>query len=225
MLSDGELVKAGLDAVLAPVRDTINRLLGPMADELSGILADPVRVFRFKRSVRLLEKVRRIADDAGFEPRAVPLKTLLPILENASLEEDEELHDRWASLLANAANPNAEHGVRPYFTDILRGLAADEAGLLNKLYDYAHDQRKPPGDETSINLGIAAPHISFDQASASASGVLPEHDHISGTALDNLIRLGLLQKFSLGLTLHLTSLGLEFVLACRVPKEVKREST
>jgi hypothetical protein len=102
MAGDADLVKAGVDAALAPLKDFANRLFGPAIDELGGILADPIKIYRFKRSVRLLEKVKRVCDENGFEPKAVPLKTLLPILENASLEDDEDLHDRWANLLANA---------------------------------------------------------------------------------------------------------------------------
>jgi hypothetical protein len=103
MAGDAELVKAGIDAALAPVKDFANRLFGPALDELGGILADPIRICRFKRSVRLLEKTKHICDETGYEPKAVPLKMLLPILESASLEDDEYLHDQRANLLANAA--------------------------------------------------------------------------------------------------------------------------
>jgi hypothetical protein len=63
---------------VAPVKDLLNRLLGPAVDELGGILADPIRAYRFKRSVHLLEKVKRICHNTGFEPKAVPL-ALSPI--------------------------------------------------------------------------------------------------------------------------------------------------
>ena len=49
-----EIVKAGMEAAFAPVKDILNRLLGPIADELSGLVADPLRVYRLQRSVRLL---------------------------------------------------------------------------------------------------------------------------------------------------------------------------
>ena len=73
-------------------------------------------MWRFKQAVRLVEKVKAICEEAGIEPKAVPLKTLVPILENASLEEDEVLHDHWAALLANA---NRFGSLLPAFTDIL----------------------------------------------------------------------------------------------------------
>ena len=48
MAGDAELVKAGIDAALAPVKDFANRLFGPAFDELGGILADPIRIYRFQ---------------------------------------------------------------------------------------------------------------------------------------------------------------------------------
>jgi hypothetical protein len=53
MSSDAELVKAGADAALAPVKDLANRVFGPAIDELGGILADPIKIYRFKGSIRL----------------------------------------------------------------------------------------------------------------------------------------------------------------------------
>jgi hypothetical protein len=132
-----DLIKAGVDAALAPVKDLANRLFGPAIDELGAIFAEPIRMLRFKRSVRLMEKVKRICDETGFEPRAVPLKTLLPILENASLEGDEDLHDRWANLLANAASPDGPSTVLPSFPDILRQLTTPHAVLMDTLYEMA----------------------------------------------------------------------------------------
>jgi hypothetical protein len=139
---ESEIVKAGVDAALAPVKDILNRLLGPAVDELGGILAEPIRTFRFKRSVRLLEKVKRICEETGFEPSAVPLKMLLPILKNASLEDDEDLHDRWANLLANAASSSST--VRPAFPEVLRQLSPTDARFLDVIFDGVTQVEYPP---------------------------------------------------------------------------------
>jgi hypothetical protein len=216
MTSDAELVKAGFDVAFAPVKDILCRLLGPVADEMGGILADPVRVYRYKQTVRLLEKVKAIAAEAGFEPKAVPLKTLLPILENASLEDDDDLHDRWANLLANAARPYPRDTVKPYFTDILRGIDAEEARLLDRLYEYAFTQGSATDDITNVDLRVLAPEVSVEQAMTVR--IPPENQQLSKTALNNLMRLGLLKRFSLAVTLSFTPLGLEFVYACSRPK-------
>ncbi|MEO5926269.1 MAG: Abi-alpha family protein [Bryobacteraceae bacterium] len=75
-----------------------------------------------------------MAQAAGFTPKAVPPKILFPLLEGASLEEDEGLHDMWAALLTNAASPDGAEKVRPSFTEVLRQMAPDEAVLLKWLH-------------------------------------------------------------------------------------------
>lgn len=62
-------------------------------------------MLRWKRGVQLLQKVKQVCHEVAIDPKAVPLKILLSIFENASLEDDEDLHDRWANLLANVSSP------------------------------------------------------------------------------------------------------------------------
>ena len=47
-----------------------------------------------------------MANDAGFTPQVVPIKLLFPLLDGASMEEDEDLHTMGAALLANASSPD-----------------------------------------------------------------------------------------------------------------------
>lgn len=96
--NEKELLKVGADAVVAPVKDVFNRVFGPFADQLGGLMADPIRVWRYQRSLKLFEKVARLSAAKEIKLKPVPLKTFLPILEYASVEEDEDLHNRWASL-------------------------------------------------------------------------------------------------------------------------------
>lgn len=125
---------AKVAAASIPFTSIVKRMLGDASDEVAKQLADEIKVYRYGRSLKLLEKAERMAQEAGFTPKAVPIKLLFPLLEGASLEEDENLHDMWASLLANAASPDDAEKVRPGFIAILRELAADEAALLNWMY-------------------------------------------------------------------------------------------
>jgi hypothetical protein len=220
-----ELVKAGVDAALAPVKDLLNRLLGPVADELGGLFADPVRVFRLRSSIRLLEKVKAVCEEAGIEPRAVAPKTLLPILENASLEDDEDLHDRWANLLANAAHRGT---IPPAFPEILRQLTGNEAQLLDTFYDYIMTHQIPPAAHAENSLR-GFPDFRQITLSYRATDTLEAR-----LQLDNCMRLGLLSRKlgTLGVVggpnppvtedsypLALTALGITFISACRRPSK------
>ena len=59
-------------------------------------------------------------EEAGIEPREVPENIWVPLLQAASLETDDSLQERWASLLANASKTDSQ--VLPSFLDILKQL-------------------------------------------------------------------------------------------------------
>jgi hypothetical protein len=248
MSSDAELVKAFFDAAFEPAKDIANRLFGPVADELGAVLANPVRIFRLRQSVRLLQKVERICAEAGIDPKAVPLKTLLPILENASVEEEEDLHDRYANMLANAANP-AEGGVHPAFPEILRELSATEARFLDAVYEHVAREagrRQISFDAStveSIELGRLGFELVFAEAGLTRGGMrFTSHDGVGaeveqdrtdfGVASRNLIRHQLLELRirrpiypPAGLFASetqpnpiMTQLGFTFTAACRKPR-------
>src|SRR6266403_3415558 len=99
---------AGPLAAAIPLTPIIKAILGPAADELGQRFGDRVRLYRYERSLDMLKKAEKMAKDAGFTPKAVPIKLLFPLLEGASFEVDENLHDMWAAWLANAASPENE---------------------------------------------------------------------------------------------------------------------
>jgi hypothetical protein len=129
---------AGALAAAIPFTGIVKRMLGPAADELAEMWRDQVRLYRYERQLKCVEKAERMAQEAGFTPQAVPPKILFPLLEGASFEENEDLHTMWAALLANAASP-IEDIVRPGFIATLRQLSADEASFLDWIYSHIHE--------------------------------------------------------------------------------------
>jgi hypothetical protein len=124
---------AALGAAI-PFTGIVKRMLGPAADEVAEMWRDRVRLYRYERQLKCVEKAEKMAKEAGFTPQAVPPKILFPLLEGASFEDDKDLHDMWASLLANAASSVTPSVVRPGFIAVLRQMAPDEAALLNCMY-------------------------------------------------------------------------------------------
>src|SRR6266851_1679395 len=78
---------AGPLAAAIPFTGIVKRMLGPAADELAEMLRDSVRLYRYERQIKCLEKAERMAQEAGFTPQAVPPKILFPLLEGASFED------------------------------------------------------------------------------------------------------------------------------------------
>jgi Abortive infection alpha len=125
---------AGPLAAVIPLTPIIKAILGDAADELGQRFGDRVRLYRYGRSLDMLKKAEKMAQDAGYTPKAVPIKLLFPLLEGASFEENEDLHTMWAAFLANAASAKDADKVRPAFIATLKQMAQDEAALLNWMF-------------------------------------------------------------------------------------------
>ena len=155
-----DLVKASAEGMMKPIADLIDKLAGPAAEEIGLTIRDSVRVWRAKRQLKLLQKVEHMLDEARISPRAVSLKVLLPLMDYASVEDDEDLHTAWAALLANAANPEAAMQITTVFPEILRQISKAEAVFLNAVYDVVVNQLSqdfPPG----LWLARMAEHVNL----------------------------------------------------------------
>ena len=71
--------------------------------------------------------------ESGDEPQPVPGRVLWPLLEQGSLEEDDDLRRTWAVMLANAARDQTDQRVFPAFPHILAELSAREVLVLEKI--------------------------------------------------------------------------------------------
>ena len=201
-------------------KEFLGKLVTPSIEELGLLIGDQVRSYRFRKQIQILTKARDILEKAGIDPRQVSLKTLVPILEHGSLEEEESMVDRWASLLANAADPTATVKVEPSFTEILKQLSPREAQILDSIYNLV--QSIPIPREEWIQRGALA---------ESLKEVLRISEQNFEIAVDNLFRLRLCappstrldfiddktKRFQLNMKdiVCLTEFGQAFVTACR----------
>jgi len=140
-LEPKDVLETGLKTLFGPVNDLFLKLTGPAAEEYGLMWAESVRLRRTKRFVNGLAKTKRMVEGAGFDPRTIPEKLLLPIFEGMSTEDNEDLQTMWASLLANAASRENAEIVRPGFAAILRQMAPDEAALLKAIAQLTDEYR------------------------------------------------------------------------------------
>jgi Abortive infection alpha len=112
------------------------QITGTARGELGAWMADHIRLKRMRSQLKILTKADEFARTAGFEPKIVNLKMLVPLLEAGSLEEedDEDMARQWAALLANASRRDAEPDTRPSFVAVLSTLTPTEAKILDYLY-------------------------------------------------------------------------------------------
>lgn len=112
------------------VIQAIGDLLSPFTNAF-GMVGDQLKIARHVATLRAAQKAREMLAKDGIHSGDVPPKILLPWLEGASLEldEDEALQAAWGGLLARAVkSPDA---ATVSYMDVLRKMGTKEAELLS----------------------------------------------------------------------------------------------
>lgn len=163
------------------------RLFNESSECIVGILSDRLKFIRWERQLRLYDRWREIASERGvaIEPGILTPKLAIPMIESASLEENDELQDIWARLLVSAMDPAHKHKVRAAFIQIIRELEALDALTLSSIYDLyynviTNDRHRLP--TTSTSFGIKKIDILFIQ---------PKSTEKYEEIMDNLFRMRL----------------------------------
>jgi hypothetical protein len=218
----GELdVGAGLNR---PTNETVQKAGGYLAQfitgpatTLSSILDDYLKHIRVRNGASLEHNTRQHLAKLGYEmpPRKVPIKVALPLIQAATLEEDEELQSIWAALLANASTPEKGESVSPAFVEILRSMGRTEVRTLIALYEA--------GEPGTIFYSRQLPDVAevYDQKGfPSDRAPLPSQQ--VQTAVWNLARLGCIAPESMSdgaakaALISVSPLGAALVEACTI---------
>lgn len=203
--SETALIKQAVAETGTSVRAAFSAVLGEPAAELGGLLTDRLRYLRFKQMLKLMNRASELLEAKGIQPQQVPRRVLMPLLEAGSLEDDPEIMELWAQLLASAAESPAN--VPPSFPEVLRQLEPVEAKLLSSVVATRSHRENWPA--TTIDLDD-----------------LEGGRDVEWRNLDNLERLGLITYHTTlaqnaeipdrpsGVFLVDTSFGSSLVLAC-----------
>ena len=108
--------------------------LKTVTGEVGALVKDKISARRFRNLIPIVIEAKRQLANAGLSPHEVPLKIIHPLLEAASLEEDESLRERWAALLANSARSDDSGEILASFPAILKELSSREVRFLSALY-------------------------------------------------------------------------------------------
>lgn len=100
-----------------------------------GIVSDQVAWWRFKNQVNISKKAQGKITASGLKKQQVPLKVLAHIFQSSSFEEDVDMQEKWANLLANAATGKID--VSPNYPAILNELSPIEVKILDNVFNEA----------------------------------------------------------------------------------------
>jgi hypothetical protein len=217
----------GLEKLAEKASEFLSEIVNPPLKELGGLLTDQVKFWRFKNQVNIILKAKRFLEQKGIQPRKIPLKTLAPLLEHSSWEEDSDIQAKWAALLANAANSDYSYDINSSYVEILRQLSPLEAKFLDLLFDeceryglqtdFPHDLEFLLGQHYKTEND----YIQFTLDKTKAEKVLGVSKDEFNILIDNLYRLNLVEgdlspdSVYPHLQLHFTSFGYAFVRNCR----------
>lgn len=195
----------------------ISKFVTGSLEQGMGIFEDKLKYMRWERQVRYMQKVEQLARDVGLSSptRVIPLKLAIPLLEAASLEDDDLLQDLWVRLLVNAVDERTHINLQRSYIEILGQLTPLEARLLQKIYSLPYEQTLHAGIVTG---GLPAHALSHEDDGKDHD--LQEPSIEVKLALANLARLGciVVQKSWGGgeifKKVNPTLLGMSFVQAC-----------
>jgi Abortive infection alpha len=230
---DAELIKAGVqgmvEGTLSPFAKIVDNLFGPASTTLG--LAFNERMKRFThRSKQMLEAKKKEGGEGNLR-----LTIIVPIVQYGAMEENDELQDRWAALLANTASGG--NGLLPAAPDILRQLSPLDVLFLQLCYELAIAELDKCNHEanifhvsdvnvTDVFYGDWQNLIDERYGIRSPTGKRPPSEW--ALTLDNCLRLGLIKEKLPGVTtpdhnrtlLMLTDLGFRFIGICQIPKGI-----
>lgn len=195
----------------------ISRFVAGSIEQGMGIFEDKLKYMRWERQLRLMQRADQLLQKIGLtQPtRHIPLKLAIPLLEAASLEDDDYLQDLWAKLLVNAANSGSRVTLQRAYIAVLEQLTPLEAAILQKIYALPYDATRHDG----VEVGKLPNAVAVGKDDGKQDTLLEPPEDIR-LALANLARLGciVIQKSwgggELFKKVNPTLLGKSFVEAC-----------
>lgn len=136
----------------------LDKIFGEAIEESVGQLwTDRIRerriastIYSWERLETLLHKTQKRLHRKGIiQFRIPPAKVILPLLENATLEDEDDLQTLWAQLLATSLDAKSEQTHRK-FVSILSDLTSEDAKVLRALWTewQLTDKEKETKDST-----------------------------------------------------------------------------
>jgi Abortive infection alpha len=111
-------------------------------------------IFSWERLELLLHKTEHRLRKRGVTRfRFVPPKIVLPLLQSATMEDEDDLHSLWAALLATSLDADGAE-VRRKFVTILSDLTSADAAVLNLMWrDWIILDKKEERQSATVTYG------------------------------------------------------------------------
>jgi hypothetical protein len=218
-IADATKATAELGSKAIDAGMSVGSILKGTATEIAGAWEDSAKAWRYLRRVRLVKRTQEFLLEEGVisVPAGLPPSFLLPLLEKGEVQENDDLQDVYARLLANAVSPNCRAEPRAAYVEVVSQMTPLDAENLQILAQtqMKHKEGALPPLLSTYNLPSASE--SFDEP-RDYEHVLESNIAIS---VSNLARLGLIEPSAatfggqpIYLYVSVTPLGMDFYRAC-----------
>jgi hypothetical protein len=185
-------IEKGLDLA----KDFLGKLISPTIEEVGLLISDNIKFYRFKNQVNILLKARQYVSDKNISLKEIPIKILVPLLENASLEDNDDLQDKWAKMLTNMINSesNFQNQIFPY---LLSQISLEE---FESLKDISEKEKAHREEWKKYSELVKDEKSTFNNEVRKLKKKIEETEQAGfyinsyGSELENLLRLRLVKE-------------------------------
>lgn len=198
-----------VDSLAEAAKEFIQKVITPPLEEVGLLLSDKVKLWRFKNQVNIVNKAEAYLKANNIKTKKVSLKIMAPLLEGAAMEEEENLQDKWAALLANTVCENSQVNTTLY-SHILSQLTQEDADFFEFIFNSCTTIQK----SEMVTLTVKEYRV----LNVDNLRQFRKNDH-AYIIVDNLLRLRLVKEVkahSMDVELiTLTDLGFQFMSVCK----------
>jgi len=108
----------------------LGQVLQPSAKSLGSLFALRLQYLEWRSAIKVLEKVKQKVSSTGDVSELPPIKTFIPLLEGAALEQHDNtfMQDMWANLLIAEIKQNDENTA--LYVDLLKKINKQHIDIL-----------------------------------------------------------------------------------------------
>jgi hypothetical protein len=110
----------------------LHKVFGGGLEHFGGAFNDWAAAFRQRNALRIADKMETIHAKRKLEGKTIPVppRLAIPLLQQATVEDNDMLQDMWAALLANATDPERHISARRAFVHLLAAMEPNDAKVL-----------------------------------------------------------------------------------------------
>ena len=192
-----------IEKALELAKEFLGKLIGPTVEEIGLLISDNIKFLRFKNQVKILLKAREYVEKRNLTLKEIPVKILVPLLENSSLEENDDLQDKWAKMLTNMVDSelNLQNQIFPY---LLGQISLEEYNQLKKLStdEIEFIKEKREFEEKNTNSRFYGSEAWNQKKKLDETEQRGLWIHLEEYERANLIRLGLIRELPPRIYVH-----------------------